>query len=175
MPLTVKIGAAWDSGEISVAQERVASTVIEEVLVIAGRPHSETSGAPSLLVATPVGQLHELGVALVACTARRRGWNVTTLGASIPADEIVHAAKLRKSCAVALSIVYPSDDPALGAELKRLRRLLDDDCEILVGGRASQAYAPALDDIGACQFAGLGELKDWLDAKRKGRQLADPV
>ena len=170
VPLTVKIGEGWDTGEISVAQERAASTVIQEILLIAGRPHSETSGAPNLLVATPVGQLHELGASLVVCMARRRGWEVTYLGPSIPADEIAHAAKLKGSCGVALSIVYPSDDPGLQDELKRLRRLLDDECEIIVGGRAAAAYSPAHESIGARQIFELGELKDWLDNKRKERE-----
>ena len=169
VPLTAKIGEGWDSGEISVAQERAASTVIEEVLIVAGRPHSETSGAPNLLVATPVGQLHQLGAALVVCMARRRGWAVTFLGSSIPADEMAHAAKLKGALAVALSIVYPGDDPDLGDELKRIRKLVDADCEILVGGRVAGAYQAALDEINAVQLDDLGALKDWLDAKRKQR------
>ncbi|MGI9240647.1 MAG: MerR family transcriptional regulator [Verrucomicrobiales bacterium] len=170
VPLVGQIGARWDDGEISVAQERVASTVIQEVLLLAGRPHSETRGAPDLVVATPAGQLHELGAALVVCIARRRGWQVTYLGASIPAEEIAHTASVKKSPAVALSIVYPSDDPALGAELLRLRRLLQEECAILAGGRASAAYQPALEEIGAKQFAQLDDLKSWLDDERKKRQ-----
>ena len=172
VPLAVRIGEGWESGEISVAQERVASTVIQEVLLLTGRPHSETSGAPNLLVVTPVGQLHRLGAALVVCTARRRGWAVTDLGTSIPAGEIAHAAKRKRSIGVALSIVYPSDDPGLGEELKRLRRLLGDNCSILAGGRASAAYAPILDEIGAQQFGALDELKEWLDTQRRLRELA---
>jgi cobalamin-dependent methionine synthase I len=170
VPLVSKIGQSWDDGEISVAQERVASTVIQEVLLLAGRPHSETRGAPTLVVATPAGQLHELGAALVVCTARRLGWRVTFLGASIPAEEIAHTASVKEAPAVALSIVYPSDDEGMAGELKRLRRLLPDGCDILVGGRASEAYRGALDEIGAKQLGPLSELKDWLDTERKSRE-----
>ena len=60
---------------------------------------------------------------------------MTYLGPSIPAAEIAYAAKSRGSVAVALSIVYPADDPSLPAELERLRNVLDDNCEIIVGGR----------------------------------------
>ena len=168
VPLIFGIGERWDEGTISVAQERVASTVIQEVLTVAGRPHSETRGAPNLVVATPAGQLHELGAALVVCTARRRGWNVTYLGASIPAEEIAHTANVRESRAVALSIVYPFDDPGLPAELERLRRLLPDECTLIAGGRGVGAYADALEGIGAKQFSDLEKLKTWLDAERQG-------
>ena len=170
VPLVAKIGESWDDGEISVAQERVASTVIQEVLLLAGRPHSETRGAPTLVVATPTGQLHELGAALVVCIARRRGWRVTYLGASIPAEEIAHTVTVKEAPAVALSIVYPSDDPGMGAELSRLRQLLPEGCSILAGGRASGAYHASLEEIGAKQFASLKGLKDWLDAERKQRE-----
>jgi DNA-binding transcriptional MerR regulator/methylmalonyl-CoA mutase cobalamin-binding subunit len=170
VPLVARIGEGWDEGEISVAQERVASTVIQEVLLLAGRPHSETRGAPTLVVATPTGQLHELGAALVVCIARRRGWRVTYLGASIPAEEIAHTVTVKEAPAVALSIVYPSDDPGMGAELRRLRQLLPECCSILAGGRASGAYYAALEEIGAKQFASLKGLKDWLDAEREQRE-----
>ena len=170
VPLVGQIGEAWDSGEISVAHERATSTVIQEALLVAGRPHSETCGAPVLVAATPAGQVHELGASLVVCTARRRGWAVTYLGSSIPAEEIAHTAKTKGATAVALSLVYPSDDKALPAELKRLKRLLPDSCSIVAGGRAAPAYAKALDKIGAQHLTELGELKDWLDSEREARE-----
>ena len=171
VPLIEMIGERWDDGGISAAQEHAASAVIKEVLLRAGRPHSESRGAPNIVVATPAGQLHELGAALVACTARRRGWSVTYLGPSLPADEIAVAAKLKGSAAVALSIVYPGDDHHLPGDLKRLRELLPDDCSILAGGRRAEAYAPVLDEIGAFRLTQLGGLKQWLDQAREERQL----
>jgi DNA-binding transcriptional MerR regulator/methylmalonyl-CoA mutase cobalamin-binding subunit len=172
VPLIEMIGEKWDDGSISVAQEHAASAVIKEILLLAGRPHSESRGAPNLLVATPAGQLHELGAMLVACTARRRGWSVTYLGPSLPADEIAAAAKLKESSAVALSIVYPGDDAELPGDLKRLRELLSDECAILAGGRCAGAYAPVLEEIGAVQLAELDGFKQWLDQAREGRQLS---
>ena len=172
VPLIEMVGEKWDDGSISIAQEHAASAVIKELLILAGHPHSESRGAPNLVVATPAGQLHELGAELVACTARRRGWSVTYLGPSLPADEIAGAVKLKASCAVALSIVYPGDDANLPGDLRRLRELLPDDCSILSGGRCAAAYAPVLDEIGAIQLEELGGLKQWLDQARDKRQLS---
>ena len=67
--------------------------------------------APVLVVATPAGQVHELGALLVGATAANLGWQVTYLGASLPAAEIAGAAQQRRARAVALSLVYPEDDP----------------------------------------------------------------
>ena len=49
------------------------------------------------------------------------GWHVTYLGASLPAAEIAGAAMQNRARAVALSLVYPQDDPRLEGELIRLR------------------------------------------------------
>ena len=73
--------------------------------------------APVLVVATPSGQLHELGALLVGAAAANLGWHVTYLGASLPAAEIAGAALQNRARAVALSLVYPEDDPTLEDEL----------------------------------------------------------
>ena len=169
VPLIDRIGAGWELGELSVAQEHAASAVIKEVLLIASRPFAESTGAPNMTVATPTGQLHELGAILVACTARRHGWDVTYLGPSLPAEEIVAAALRNKSLAVGLSIVYPGDDPKLPDELRRLRKLLPDEIRILAGGRAACSYQAATAEIKAKTIADLGGLSDELEKIRESR------
>ena len=77
-----------------------------------------------LVVATPAGQIHELGALLVGAAAANLGWHVTYLGASLPAAEIAGAARQNRARAVALSLVYPEDDPRLEGELTRLRESL---------------------------------------------------
>ena len=48
---------------------------------------------------------------------------------------------------MALSIVHPEDDPLLATELRRMRRLLPSGIPVIVGGRASDAYSVALEEI----------------------------
>lgn len=149
VPLIARIGTAWEQGELSVAEEHAASSVIKEVLFLTSRPFAASASGPNLVVATPDGQLHELGAALVASTARSQGWEVTYLGASLPASEIARAAMRHESRAVALSVVYPGDDPQLPGELETLRRCLPGEAAILVGGRAAGDYIAALRRVGA--------------------------
>ena len=166
VPLIERIGLGWELGEISVAEEHAASEVIKEVLLMASRPYAATMGAPGLIVATPSGQLHELGGVLVACTARRQGWEVSYMGASLPAEEIVRVAIRSKARAVGLSIVYPADDPELAGELLKLRRLLPDDVALLIGGRAASGYQKAIDKIGATLIKNLAGVRLALDDLR---------
>ena len=120
-----------------------------------------------LVVATPSGQLHELGALLVGAAAANLGWHVTYLGASLPAAEIAGAARQNRARAVALSLVYPEDDPRLEGELTRLRELLPPEVALLTGGRAMPAYRDALDKIGALQMKDLAHLCSILDDLRK--------
>lgn len=167
VPLIEKIGRGWENGELSIAEEHAASAVIQEVLFLNSRPYAESSSAPGIVIATPVGQLHELGAALVSSIARRRGWKVTYLGASVPAEEIARAVARTHSLAVGLSIVYPPDDPLLPDDLRRLKRLLPAHVGLLLGGRSAVAYDQLAEEIGAVIPKDLEGFKAGLDMLRE--------
>lgn len=166
-PLAQTMGDLWRDGVITAAHEHFATAVIRIFLGHAARPFAGTDGAPVLVVATPAGQIHELGALLVGAAAANLGWHVTYLGASLPAVEIAGAARQNRARAVALSLVYPEDDPRLEGELTRLRESLPPEVSILVGGRALPAYREALEEIGAVQMKDLAHLCSALDDLRK--------
>ncbi|HVT37415.1 MAG TPA: MerR family transcriptional regulator [Gemmatimonadaceae bacterium] len=166
-PLAQAIGELWRDGTITAAHEHFASAVIRVFLGHAVKSFAGADGAPVLVVATPVGQLHELGALLAGATAANLGWRVVYLGASLPAAEIAGAARQSAARAVALSLVYPEDDPLLGGELARLRELMPQETILLAGGRAASAYGEALEKVGALQMKDLGHLGAILDTLRK--------
>jgi methylmalonyl-CoA mutase cobalamin-binding domain/chain len=125
-----------------------------------------SGSAPGLVVATPAGQLHELGAVMVAAAAANLGWRVTYLGTSLPAAEIAGAALQNRARAVALSLVYPEDDPQLPQELEALRRFLPADMQIVTGGRAAPSYGEVLHHIGAAISLDLDEFSRLLDGMR---------
>ena len=124
----------------SIKVSRETDLALRTFLGNAARPHAIPETAPMLVVATPSGQLHELGAILVATEATNLGWRVTYLGTSLPAADIAGAAIQNKASVVALSIVFPSDDPHMEAELADLRRYLPATVKLLIGGGASSAY-----------------------------------
>jgi len=166
-PLAQSIGALWRDGTITAAHEHFASAVIRIYLGHAAKPFAESEHAPVLVVATPAGQLHELGALLVGAAAANLGWQVVYLGASLPAAEIAGAAKQNRARAVALSIVYPEDDQRLAGELARLRELLPPEVKLLAGGRAVSAYGDTLEKLGAWQIQDLAHFGSTLEELRK--------
>ena len=168
-PLAKEIGELWRDGEITAAHEHFATSAIKIFVGNAAKSFLAPESAPNLIVATPAGQLHELGAVIVAATATQIGWRVTYLGASLPATEIAGAARQNKSLAVALSLVYPPDDEALPGELLQLREYLPDQLEILVGGRSADDYRDTLDSIGARVMSSTAELESVLTSLRLSR------
>jgi cobalamin-dependent methionine synthase I len=126
------------------------------------------ANAPSIVVATPAGQLHEVGALVVSVGAALEGWRPVYLGPDLPADEIAGAVQQSNARAVALSLVFPADDPKLPAELVRLRRLLADEVPLLIGGRAAEAYGHAIDSVQAFRMTDIGTFRRQLDSLRSG-------
>jgi DNA-binding transcriptional MerR regulator/methylmalonyl-CoA mutase cobalamin-binding subunit len=166
-PLAQTIGDLWRDGTLTAAHEHFATATIRVFLGQAARPFASAEQSPVLAVATPSGQLHELGALLAAATAANLGWHVTYLGPSLPAAEIVGAARQNRARAVALSLVYPEDDPKLVGELAAIRQSLPPEVALLVGGRAMPAYRDSLEKLGGIPVADLVQLGLALDNLRK--------
>jgi DNA-binding transcriptional MerR regulator/methylmalonyl-CoA mutase cobalamin-binding subunit len=174
VPMLYTIGDLWRLGELRAAHEHLASAVVRSSLGNLGRGFVPSPTAPTLIITTPAGQLHEFGALIVAAAAASDGWRATYLGPSLPAAEIAAAAHQSRARAVALSIVYPADDPHLRDELLTLRRGLAGDMALLVGGRAAEAYAGVLDKVGAIRAQGMEDLRRQLESLRRHRPSARP-
>lgn len=143
-PLIIHIGDSWRQGNMRPGHEHIATSVIRELLIVPVPGSHVAEHAPELVVATPAGELHELGALIVAASARDLGWRVTYLGPNLPVEEIAACAIARKARAVALSVVYPDKCPVIEEKLRRMRELLPESMGMLVGGRSAESYRPAV-------------------------------
>ncbi|MET0398493.1 MAG: cobalamin-dependent protein [Longimicrobiaceae bacterium] len=158
-PLLGAIGEGWREGRIGVAHEHAASAVLRRVLGFMTEAAEVPGSAPGMVVATPAGQVHEFGALLAAASATAEGWRVTYLGADLPAEEIAAAVRQRGASRVALSLVYPADDPGLPGELRRLRDALPAGVAVVVGGGAAERHRALLDEIGAACVPRLADFR----------------
>lgn len=161
-PLLIAIGNRWSEGRFPPANGHLATAIIRRVLGWMTDSLPVRDDAPIIVVGTPAFQLHDLGAMLVATAAAGSGWNVTFLGASLPAGELSRAARLADADAVALSIVCPTDDHRVSDELRQLRAELPESVDLLVGGAGANAYADVLSEIGAQHLGSIGALREWL-------------
>lgn len=171
-PLLEAIGDRWQHGKLSPGHEHLATAVIRRVLESLATAAMPGPEAPGLVVATPVGQRHEFGALFVAAAAATQGWRVTYLGTDLPAADIADVARSSGASAIALSLVFPTDDPMVEEELRELRTAIGPGIPILAGGRAAPAYGEAIDAVGSRIVSDLGDLYATLAAVAAERQNA---
>jgi DNA-binding transcriptional MerR regulator len=166
-PALLGIGDGWHRGEISVAQEHMASTLIEGTASDLLRLTPIAPDAPTVLLACFADELHRmplLGAALQLATA---GLRPVLLGARTPPSAIARAVAALDPDAVGLSVTV-APEPASAA-----RELVDayaDACGArpwIVGGAGAEALTPWIEGRGGMVAAGGAVSKALLAAVRE--------
>ena len=171
-PLLRRMGEEWEAGRLAVAQEHLATAIVQRVLEglihFLVPPH----GAPNLLLATLPGDHQKMDALLAATAAAAEGWRVTYLGPDLPADEIATAAVAAGARAVGVSIVRVADREKVVADLQTVRDRLPASVPLLIGGTGALDLSGELDGQGI-QFVATGsELRA---ALRRGAVWPGPV
>jgi len=89
-----ELGRRWQIGALHVGEEHLVSRLVEDVL--AQLPNWTPRGplhGKRVLIATPSGDLHELGARMVAGRFEQRGWEVCLLGANVPAADLARSVQ----------------------------------------------------------------------------------
>ena len=120
-PQLQRLGRAWEEGRLTIDQEHFASAGLMRALSVrfeqAPRP-DPSEAAPAVIVGLPAGERHELALLAFATCLRLRGLDVIHLGADVPVDAWVHAARTSRGRAAVLGV--PST-----ADLTEAQRVID--------------------------------------------------
>ena len=147
VPLFREIGELWRKGSLKIVNEHMATSVTRTFLLNILRATEVTDSAPAMVIATTVGQWHDLGALTVALTAAENGWHPVYYGPNLPAEEIAAGVKQSGARAVAISVTHLLNQHPLIEELRKLRRYVDRDVTLYVGGRAVAGYTHILEEI----------------------------
>ena len=114
LPSLVRLGEAWQRGDISIAGEHFVSAAVLRRLSqeFHQLPHP-AAGAPMVMVGLARGSRHELGVMAFAMVLRSRGVAVTYLGADLPIEAWIDTARAVRPDAVVLGVPTIEDLPAV--------------------------------------------------------------
>lgn len=157
VPLLHHVGALWAEGRLSIAAEHLLTTTLRAL--ISGLMQRRPSTGAVLLLATPTGERHELGLLLLAFLALDAGVGVVRLGAELPAAEIALAAERCSACVVGSSVVDSGNRVRAAREIEALQAALPARVELWLGG-ADARYTAAetrnfrglvLDDLEAAE------------------------
>ena len=165
-PLMWEIGEQWRAGTLRIAHEHLAAAAVRTILGNMCQTSDMTVSMPNVVIATPRGQLHEIGALIAGATAASQGWHVTYLGPNLPAEEIIECTMQNGAKAIGLSIIYPIDDPLMANELRKLRRGIQEHVALFVGGSGASAYDPVINAIGGVRINDLPTFRTELEALR---------
>jgi MerR family transcriptional regulator, light-induced transcriptional regulator len=152
-PALRRIGEQWANGELSVADEHRASTCAQRLLGRVGPrfvPRGRHRG--TALLAAPAGDHHGLPITMIADLLRHRGVEAIDLGADLPTDAIMQAArKIDRLGVVGLCATTRGTTRALRATIKAVHDELDGVVVALGGAAVTERMAR---DLGADHFSG---------------------
>ncbi|WP_433393357.1 cobalamin B12-binding domain-containing protein [Micromonospora sp. KLBMP9576] len=131
-PAQAEVGERWARNEWSVAQEHAATHISERVVAAVASYVNPRPTRGRIVVACMDGEWHALPPRLVAEVLRLRGWQVTFLGASVPAAHLVSYLHRHDAHAVALACALPVRLPHAHRMIEACRRV---DVPVVVGGR----------------------------------------
>jgi DNA-binding transcriptional MerR regulator len=134
LPYLRDLGARWQRGEASVAEEHFASGLVRGRLLGLARGWGLGVGPVALLACLP-GELHDLGLIAFGLALRARGWRIVYLGADTPVETLATATTAIEPDIVVLSGV--SAEP-LGPALAQLGATTAEHV-VAVGGPCAQS------------------------------------
>lgn len=150
-----ELGRLWQINEVSVAQEHYC-TAATQLIMSQLYPHifagAKTGG--TLVAASVGGELHELGVRMVADFFEMAGWDTIYLGANTPVASVVEAVVEHGADVLGMSVTINHN---LGQLLTLLQAVRADsrcaEVKILVGGRPFNVAPGLWRDVGADGWA----------------------
>lgn len=161
-PAMAEIGAAWERGELTVAEEHLATATMQTVIArqLGEMPIREEEDR-SILLACVEDNEHELGLRVLADAFELAGWRARCLGADVPTEALVAMVDRWRPDVVALSLSMRLHVPVAREAVDRIRELGDPQPTVLLGGRLAD-HDSVLEQTGADGWA--ANLRQGLEA-----------
>jgi methanogenic corrinoid protein MtbC1 len=148
------IGEEWQANRVTVAQEHMASAIVQSVMTTAllGITPPPMVGH-RVLLACVEGNTHAIGLRMVADAFQLSGWEVQYLGANVPTAAIVQQVVEWTPTVLALSVSFAQQLPAAKAVMAELeRRLGDARPSVILGGLAINRFRELASFAGADSY-----------------------
>ena len=149
-PTLVEVGERWHRNEITIAHEHQSSHYLRgklhHLLELAGSPRH----GPTVILACPPGEWHEIGALSIAIFLRRAGIRTHYLGANTPIPDLARFAREVKASAVMLSVSSPEVIETLRPQAKLLLEVVP---LVIYGGYVFSQNPALAAELGG-QFAG---------------------
>lgn len=162
------IGDAWAAGLLSIHAEHHYTESVRNMVLRALSPLQASHAQPRVLLTTPPGELHGLGLLGLQAALNLHGADCVSLGTQMPLANVVQAVRDLGAKVVALSVSVSFVPALMLAYVTALRQQLPPDCHVWIGG---QGAAPLLDT----PIPGVAVFQSTAPAVQAWLQLANPM
>jgi methanogenic corrinoid protein MtbC1 len=164
------VGDLWADGEISIAQEHLASAISLRVLTLQREAFrmARERASRRVLLAGLEGEHHVVGLMMASSLLLHAGYDVRLYGADLPVVELAGAVAAVRPAVVGLTTATALTAVNAPTAFEAVR-VVDPDVGVLVGGRGVEEVWAAAWDVVVCRH--VGDAVDDVDAlvKRAGR------
>jgi MerR family transcriptional regulator, light-induced transcriptional regulator len=157
------VGELWEKGEITIADEHLATEISVRVLALereARRVARERRGH-RVILAAPMGEMHVVALRMVGNVLGDAGYEVMMVGADVPAHALAAMAARHKPAVVCLSTTMPGGGDQLLITIHEVQKAFRP-AAFVVGGRGLTSRVRAVPGIEVCQR--ISEAVDAVDA-----------
>jgi len=137
------IGAAWAEGQLGVYAEHHYTQTVRQLVLTALSALPASQAQPRVLLTTPPGELHSLGLLALQAALMLQGADCISLGTQTPVRDVVQAVLELGVGVVAVSASGSLRPDNLQRYLRELHSGLPPDCLIWAGGLGCAALADA--------------------------------
>jgi len=150
-----EVGRLWEEGELFLPELVIGADAMKKAMdilqpALEGDESQERLG--HVVIGTIEGDIHDIGKTLVATMLSANGFEVTDLGADVPAAKFVETAEEKKADWIAISALLTTTMPGQRKVVELLAEKSISGIRVMVGGApCSEEWAS---DIGADGYAG---------------------
>jgi methanogenic corrinoid protein MtbC1 len=164
------IGDLWERGEISVADEHIATEISLRVIALQreARRVAAARADHRVMLAAPMGEMHVVALRMVDNLLRQAGYEVVMLGPDVPVEALIAAVHRRRPRVVCLTatMVNGADQSlaAVGAVQRRWPGV-----RFVLGGRGMTSQVQSRPGVEVCRR--VSEVVEAVDAMVSGAGL----
>ena len=146
------VGDLWERGEISVADEHLATEISMRVLTLQREAErlAVSRGAHRVMLATPAGELHVVALRMIGNLLRDAGYDIVMLGPDVPAGDLAASAKRYEPDVICLSTTMPGGSDRVLIAIDEVQRARPQS-SFVIGGRGLSSRVRAEPGISVCR------------------------
>jgi methylmalonyl-CoA mutase cobalamin-binding subunit len=136
------VGQAWLTKRLSVVAEHRYTDSVQQLVWRALPVPGHATSPPRVLLTTPPGELHSLGLLALQAQLGLHGADCINLGTQTPLAQLLQAARDMHVGVVAISASTCLPLPKLRSYLRGVHRALPDTCTLWAGGQGCGRLTP---------------------------------